>query len=89
LCAEQCPYGVQFEVSDACLDWLGTRSQSSGNGRDLVNIIESDLTNYLATFLFDHQHQLKAGRVVSVDVPVGQHEIKFEIREGNQDETEQ
>ena len=82
-------YGVQFEVSDACLNWLGTRSKSSGNGRDLVNIIESDLTNYLATFLFGHQHQLKAGRVVSADVPAGQNEIKFEIREGNQDETEQ
>ena len=80
-------FGVQFDVSNACLDWLGVRSQSSGNGRDLVNIIERDLTNHLAIFLFDRQHQLKLGRIVSADMAAGQNEIKFEIREGNQDDS--
>jgi len=74
-------FGLQFEVSDTCLDWLGNRSLSGCGGRDLINVIERDVINPLATFLFDRQHQLRAGRQLSVDVPAGKNEIQFEISE--------
>ena len=81
-------FGLQFEISDACLDWLGVQSQSSTGGRDLINAIERDLINPLASFLFDRQHQLKQGRKLSIDVPAGQDSIKFHILEGVHNETE-
>gem|GEM_PF-5241789 len=80
-------YGLQFEVSDACLDRLAARSHRSGNGRDLVNLIENDVTNPLATFLFDHHHQLKPGRVLLAAVSGGQKKITFELREANRNDT--
>lgn len=82
-------FGLQLEVSDACLDWLGTRSQNSCDGRDLVNLVEVDFNNPLSIFLFDRQHQLKPGRIVSADVPAGQNEIKFELSEVNQSDAEE
>ena len=81
-------YEIQLNVSVACLDELLARSQSSFNGRELTNRVESDLTNPLSSFLIRHYHQLEPGRVLMADVPAGQNEINFELREGGQDETE-
>jgi len=80
-------FGLRLEISDACLDWLDTRSQSGCGGRDLINVIERDLINPMSNFLFDREHQLKAGRQLSVDVPTGQNNIKFEIDEVNDRDT--
>jgi hypothetical protein len=82
-------YELQLQVSNACLDRLLAQSQGNFNGRELVNMVECALTNPLSSFLVVHYHQLKPGRIVFVDVPAGQSEIKFEIREGNEDENKQ
>jgi len=76
-------FGLQFNVSDACVDWLDTQNRQGCGGRDLINIIERDLINPMSNFLFDREHQLRAGRQLFVDVPAGQNNIKFEIKEAN------
>ena len=76
-------FGLRLEISDACLDWLDTQNQQSCGGCDLINIIERDLINPMSNFLFDREHQLRAGRQLFVDVPAGQNNIKFEIKEAN------
>ncbi len=41
----------------------------------------------MSNFLFDREHQLRAGRRLSVDIPSGQNNIKFEIDEVNDRDT--
>ena len=79
-------YELQLQVSDKCLDRLLSQSRGSFNGRELVNIVECALANPLSSFLVAYHHQLKPGRIVSVDVPTGQNAVKFEIRQGGQNE---
>ncbi len=80
-------FGLRLEISDACLDWLDTQNRQGCGGRDLINIIERDLINPMSNFLFDREHQLRAGRQLSVDIPSGQNNIKFEIDEVNDRDT--
>lgn len=83
-------FGMRFEVSDKCIDWLESRKRTGIIRRDITNIVKHYFSkNLLTTFVYKHLHQLNPGRILLVDVPAGQNEIKFEIREGNQDETEQ
>jgi len=82
-------YELNLDVTDACLDELLSRSKGSFNGRELANRVESDLVNPLSPFLVEHYHQLKPGRILKVDVPAGQNEIRFELCEENQNESEQ
>ena len=77
-------FGLQLEVADACLDWLGRQGETGSGGRDLINVIERDLINPLAHFLFHRQHQLRPGRVLSVRAPSGQGTVEFEISEDPQ-----
>jgi hypothetical protein len=63
-------FGLRTDVTDRCLDWLASRAVGGG-GRDLVNVIERDLINPLAHFLFARRHQLVAGRTLLADVADG------------------
>jgi DNA polymerase III delta prime subunit len=74
-------YGLELRVSDLCLDWLDVRSRDGSGGRDLINVIERDLINPLANFMFDREHQLSAGRILSADVPSDVNQILFKLYE--------
>jgi len=74
-------YGLELRVCDSCLDWLDVRSRDGTGGRDLINVIESDLTNPLTNFMFDREHQLSAGRILSADVPGSENQILFKLYE--------
>jgi len=74
-------YGLELKVCDLCLDWLDVRSRDGSAGRDLINVIERDLTNPLSNFMFDREHQLSAGRILSADVPSNENQIIFRLYE--------
>lgn len=76
-------FGMRLEVSDRCIDWLESRSQTGIIRRDITNIVKRYFSkNRLAMFAYEHRHQLKPGRILSTDVPAKQDDIKFAIREG-------
>ena len=77
-------FGMDFEVSDKCIDWLESRSRTGIIRRDITNVVKHYFhKNRLTTFVYQHLHQLKAGRTLFTDVAAGEDDIKFEIREGN------
>jgi ATP-dependent Clp protease ATP-binding subunit ClpA len=82
--AEYCRehFELRMEVTDRCLDWLVSRNGTGCGGRDIGNVIERDLVNYLPSFLFERLHQLQPGRLLLVDVGERQDALRFEIREG-------
>jgi len=75
-------FGLAMEITDACLSWLCRQGEAGHGGRDLINVIERDLINPVACFLFHRQHQLRPGRVLRADVPAGQDRVELELREG-------
>jgi len=74
-------FGLRTDVTDRCLNWLGVRGEAGCGGRDLINVIERDLINPLARFLFERRHQLTPGRQMVADVQDGRQVVCFEIRE--------
>ena len=80
-------FGMGFEVSDRCIDWLESRSRTGIIRRDITNVVKHYFhKNRLTTFVYRHLHQLKSGRTLFTDVANGGDDIKFEIREGSQDD---
>lgn len=60
-------WGVELRLPDDVLDHLVGQSRTEHGGRGLLNAVERALMNPLARFLFEHHHQLRRGRVVTVE----------------------
>ena len=83
-------FGMLFEVSDRCIDWLESRSRTGIIRRDITNVVKRYFNkNRLAMFTYQRRHQLKPGRILLANVPTEQNDIKFEICEGNQDDAKE
>lgn len=82
-------FDMRLDISDRCIDWIESRKRSGIIRRDITNIVNRYFSkNQLSRFIFRNRHQVKPGRIVSADVSAEQNKINFEIREGNQNETE-
>jgi hypothetical protein len=58
--------------------FLGGAKAEDG-GRGLLNVVEHELINPMARFLFDRMHQLRRGRTISVTSQSNQ--VLFELQE--------
>ncbi|MCC6619925.1 MAG: AAA family ATPase [Deltaproteobacteria bacterium] len=59
-------WGVELVLDPTVLDQLVSRARVDHGGRGLLNAVERDLVNPLATFLFRHLPKLRKGRRVVV-----------------------
>lgn len=72
-------WGVGLRLDPAVEQSYLSSARGEHGGRGLLNVLERDLLNPLAHFLFEHKHQLQRGRDVAVIWGTGQAE--FELRE--------
>jgi len=80
-------FGMGFEVSDRCIDWLESRSRTGIIRRDITNILKYQFRrNRLTPFVYRHLHQLKPGRTLFTDIGDND-DISFEIRQINGDQS--
>jgi hypothetical protein len=83
-------YGMQLKVSDACMNWLESRSRTGIIRRDITNVVKRYFSkNRLANFAYERRHQLRPGRILVADVPARGDDIVFEIREGGQNDAKE
>ncbi len=71
--------GVGLHLTESVTDGFLASARADHGGRGLGNVIERDLLNPLAWYLFEHEHQLRKGRVLNVDRDSDQ--LTFDLRE--------
>ncbi len=72
-------HGIRFGLAPEVSAHILRSARTDQGGRDVGNALESELMNPLARFLFDHEHQLRKGRLLQAGVQ--NERIVFDIRE--------
>lgn len=77
-------FGVNLHISQDIGNYFLKSSKAEHGGRGILNVLERELINPLARFLFEHMHQLRRGRTVNVSMENNQ--IHFELQEDSNNE---
>lgn len=72
-------FGVGVRLAQDSKDYLLRSSKAEHGGRGLLNVVERELINPLARFLFDRMHQLRRGRTIHVTLENNQ--VHFNLQE--------
>jgi len=72
-------FGMDLRLSDEMVTHLIHSARDEHGGRGLLNVMQRDLVNPMARFIFDHMHQLRRGRVIHA--LLGDNRASFEIQE--------
>jgi len=73
-------FGVNLHLSEETANGFLNGSKAEHGGRGLLNIVERQLINPLARFLFERTHQLRRGRTINVTFE--NNHVHFELQEG-------
>ncbi len=72
-------FGVQLQLSEEAQTRFLSGAKPEDGGRGLLNVVEHELINPMARFLFDRMHQLRRGRTIIVTNKNNQ--VQFELQE--------
>jgi len=72
-------FGVDVRLSDDVKARFLSGAKAEDGGRGLLNVVEHELINPMARFLFDRVHQLRRGRTIAVTNENNQ--VHFELQE--------
>jgi hypothetical protein len=72
-------YGVTLRIAPELEERYLRGARAEHGGRGLVNVLERDLLNPLAWFLFERKHQLRRGRIIAA-TPAGD-SVAFDLQE--------
>ncbi len=72
-------YGVTLRIAPELEERYLRGARTEHGGRGLVNVLERDLLNPLAWFLFERKHQLRHGRIIAA-TPAGD-SVAFDLQE--------
>ena len=72
-------FGVRIRLTEQSKDHFLNASKAEHGGRGLLNVVERELINPLARFLFEKMHQLRQGRTIHVTLEDNQ--VHFDLQE--------
>lgn len=72
-------FGVNVQLSEDVKARFLNDAKAEDGGRGLLNVVEHELINPMARFLFDRVHQLRRGRTIAVSSENDQ--VHFELQE--------
>jgi hypothetical protein len=72
-------FGVEVQLSPEVKNRFLTGAKAEDGGRGLLNVVEHELINPMARFLFDRMHQLRRGRTIVVTH--GNNQVQSDLRE--------
>jgi ATP-dependent Clp protease ATP-binding subunit ClpA len=72
-------FGVSVDLAPEVKDRFLSGAKAEDGGRGLLNVVEHELINPLARFLFERMHQLRRGRTITVIQKNNQ--VQFELQE--------
>jgi hypothetical protein len=72
-------FGVGVDLSEGVKERFLSDAKPEDGGRGLLNVVEHELINPMARFLFDRMHQLRRGRTIIVTNKNNQ--VQFDLQE--------